>query len=109
MSPEERNALVRAAAVAEMGPGRFVAMLTASVDRLGRWVKRSLVPSSLSERNVELSQLTRSLRHFAALPSTGNVSTALGYLDMLNGVERSAASRRGVRNLATGRGRADYR
>lgn len=89
MAPEERDALFRAAAAAEMAPGRFVATLTAAADQLGLGVERPSMLSSLRECNVELSQLTRSMRHLAALLSTGNVSTALGYRAMLDGVELS--------------------
>ena len=89
MASEERDALFRAAAAAEMAPGRFVATLTAAADQLGLGVERPSMLSSLRECNVELSQLTRGLRHLSALLSTGNVSAALGYRDMLDGVELS--------------------
>lgn len=88
MAPEERDALFHAAAAAGMAPGRFVATLTAAAGQLGLGVERPSMLSSLRECNVELSHLTRSLRHLAALLSTGNVSAALGYRDMLDGVER---------------------
>jgi hypothetical protein len=88
MTTEERLALKRAASAAAMDPGRFVATLTASADRLGVGAERPAMLSSLRECNVELSQLSRSLRHLAELLSTGNVSGAREYRDMLDSVER---------------------
>jgi len=100
MAPEERDALFHAAAAAEMAPGRFVATLTAAAGQLGLGVERPSMLSSLRECNVELSQLTRSLRHLVALLSTGNVSTALGYRAMLDGVELSVRRHLAVASMA---------
>jgi hypothetical protein len=88
MTTEEVLALKRAASASAMDPGRFVATLTAAANRLGVGAERPAMLSSLRECNVELSQLSRSLRHLAGLLSTGNVSAAREYRDMLDGVER---------------------
>lgn len=81
-------ALKQAAAAAELEPGRFVALLVAGVAPAAMAADRPAVLAALRDGNVELSHLSRSIRHLTALLSQGSGRSAQEYRDMLDHVER---------------------
>lgn len=88
MPANDCAALKKAAAAAALEPGRFVALLVAGVAPAAMAADRPAVLAALRDGNVELSHLSRSIRHLTALLSQGSGRAAQEYRDMLDHVER---------------------
>ncbi len=88
MPADDCSALKRAAAAAALEPGRFVALLVAGVAPAAMAADRPAVLAALRDGNVELSHLSRSIRHLIALLTQGSGRAAQEYRDMLDHVER---------------------
>jgi hypothetical protein len=88
MPANDCTALKQAAAAAALEPGRFVALLVAGVAPAAMAADRPAVLAALRDGNVELSHLSRSIRHLTALLSQGSGRAAHEYRDMLDHVER---------------------
>lgn len=88
MPADDCAALKQAAAAAALEPGRFVALLVAGVAPAAMAADRPAVLAALRHGNVELSHLSRAIRHLTELLSQGSGRAAQEYRDMLAHVER---------------------